>query len=55
MELFGVYDYIVLSLVLIMSASIGVYYRFTGGKQKTNQVFTQSAKYVAVAIGIYLF
>lgn len=36
--LFGVWDYVVLSVVLIISAGIGVYYRFTGGKQKTAQV-----------------
>jgi len=34
----GVVDYVVFGIMLIMSASIGVYYRFTGGKQKTTQV-----------------
>jgi hypothetical protein len=37
MEL-SVYDYIVFVAVLLTSAGIGVYYRFTGGKQKTIQV-----------------
>jgi sodium-coupled monocarboxylate transporter 8/12 len=36
--MFGVWDYVVLVLVLLISSSIGVYYRFTGGKQKTMQV-----------------
>ncbi|KAL5288547.1 hypothetical protein ACFFRR_009023 [Megaselia abdita] len=31
----SVYDYVVLVAVLITSASIGIYYRITGGKQKT--------------------
>lgn len=35
---FGVWDYVVLVIVLLISSSIGVYYRFTGGKQKTMQV-----------------
>lgn len=35
---FGIVDYIVFGIMLIMSASIGIYYRFTGGKQKTTQV-----------------
>ena len=34
----GVTDYILLSVVLLISASIGIYYRFTGGRQKTNKV-----------------
>lgn len=31
-------DWIVIGLVLGASAAIGVYYRFTGGRQKTSQV-----------------
>lgn len=31
-------DYIVFAITLLVSASIGVYFRFTGGKQKTTQV-----------------
>ena len=34
----GVVDYVVLSALLLISASIGVYYRFSGGRQKTTQV-----------------
>ncbi|GLH06853.1 Protein of unknown function [Gryllus bimaculatus] len=35
---FGAWDYVVLGLVLLTSASIGVYYRLTGGRQKTVEV-----------------
>ncbi|XP_058449666.1 putative sodium-dependent multivitamin transporter [Malaya genurostris] len=35
MSSFGVWDYAVLVIVLLVSAGIGVYYRFSGGKQKT--------------------
>jgi sodium-coupled monocarboxylate transporter 8/12 len=36
--IFDTWDYVVLGVMLVISASIGVYYRFTGGKQKTTQV-----------------
>lgn len=36
MEKFGVWDIVVLVAMLLISAGIGLYYRFTGGKQKTN-------------------
>ncbi|XP_034242040.1 putative sodium-dependent multivitamin transporter [Thrips palmi] len=32
---FGVWDYAVFALTLLISAGIGIYYRFTGGRQKT--------------------
>ncbi|KAB0798659.1 hypothetical protein PPYR_09652 [Photinus pyralis] len=35
MHSFGVWDYAVLGAVLAVSSAIGVYYRFTGGKQRT--------------------
>jgi len=34
------WDYVVLGVILVVSAAIGVYYRFTGGRQKTAQVST---------------
>jgi hypothetical protein len=37
-ETFSIWDYVVLVVMLLISASIGVYYRFTGGRQKTTQV-----------------
>jgi hypothetical protein len=35
---FGVWDYLVFSVALLISALIGVYSRFSGGKQKTADV-----------------
>jgi hypothetical protein len=32
------WDYIVFGTVLVISAGIGVYYRFTGGRQKNVEV-----------------
>lgn len=34
----GVLDYAVLSVTLLVSGAIGVYYGLTGGKQQTTQV-----------------
>ncbi|KAL5284020.1 hypothetical protein ACFFRR_006348 [Megaselia abdita] len=36
MASFSVWDYLVLGIVLMISAGIGVYYKYSGGKQKTN-------------------
>ena len=36
-EVLGVTDYVVLAIMLVVSSLIGIYYRFTGGKQKTRQ------------------
>lgn len=36
---FGAWDYTILAIVLIISAGIGVYYRLTGGKQKTTKEY----------------
>ncbi|KAL5284019.1 hypothetical protein ACFFRR_006347 [Megaselia abdita] len=36
MASFSVWDYLVLGIVLMISAVIGVYYKYSGGKQKTN-------------------
>ncbi|XP_070504265.1 putative sodium-dependent multivitamin transporter [Chironomus tepperi] len=36
---FGVWDYVVFGITLIISAAIGVYARFSGGRQKTNQEY----------------
>lgn len=35
MASFGVWDYVVFVAMLMVSAGIGIYYRFSGGKQKT--------------------
>lgn len=39
-RVFGVWDYAVFAVTLLVSASIGIYYRFTGGRQKTAVVST---------------
>nr|XP_018902475.1 PREDICTED: putative sodium-dependent multivitamin transporter [Bemisia tabaci]XP_018902476.1 PREDICTED: putative sodium-dependent multivitamin transporter [Bemisia tabaci] len=39
MTFFVALDYAVLGAVLCISAGIGIYYRFSGGKQKTNQEY----------------
>lgn len=46
--LFGTWDYVVLLLVLLISSGIGVYYRFTGGKQKTVQEYLLADKNMPV-------
>lgn len=41
-ETFGTWDYVAFAVTLIISAGIGLYYRFTGGKQKTTAVSFES-------------
>lgn len=45
---FGLLDYFVLALTLIISSGIGIYYRFTGGKQKTAQEYLLGDKNMSV-------
>lgn len=35
---FGVWDYIIMAATMVASTAIGIYFRFSGGKQKTNEV-----------------
>ncbi|XP_052740789.1 putative sodium-dependent multivitamin transporter [Bicyclus anynana] len=37
--IFGVWDYIIMSATMIVSVAIGLYFRFSGGKQKTNDEY----------------
>lgn len=37
-------DWIIIGIMLGASAAVGVYYRFTGGKQKTSEVLTYVIK-----------
>lgn len=42
--LFGAWDYVVLAIVLLISSLIGIYYRFTGGKQQTTKEYLLADK-----------
>ncbi|XP_030750156.1 putative sodium-dependent multivitamin transporter [Sitophilus oryzae] len=46
--LFGVWDYVVVAVVLLISSMIGIYYRFTGGKQKTVQEYLLADKNMSI-------
>ncbi|KAL3283629.1 hypothetical protein HHI36_006768 [Cryptolaemus montrouzieri] len=46
--LFGAWDYAVLICVLLISSMIGIYYRFTGGKQKTTKEYLLADKNMPV-------
>lgn len=38
-DVLNVFDYIAIGIVLLLSASFGLYFRFTGGRQKTTREF----------------
>lgn len=38
LSVFGICDYLIMVATMIASVAIGVYFRFSGGKQKTNEV-----------------
>lgn len=46
--LFGVWDYVVIVIVLAISSAIGVYYRCTGGKQKTTKEYLLADKNMSI-------
>lgn len=48
MATFTPWDYVVLALVLIISAAIGIYYRMTGGKQKTTKEYLLADRSMSV-------
>ena len=45
---FDLWDYVVLTLILLISASIGIYYGCTGGKQKTTGEFLMADRQMTV-------
>ncbi|CAH1113731.1 unnamed protein product [Psylliodes chrysocephalus] len=45
---FGSWDYVVIAIVLAISSAIGIYYRFTGGKQKTTKEYLLADKNMSV-------
>ncbi|XP_035205853.1 putative sodium-dependent multivitamin transporter [Stegodyphus dumicola] len=46
--LLGVTDYVVISLMLAVSASVGLFFRFTGGRQKTTHEFLMAGKNMSI-------
>lgn len=42
-------DYVVIVAALCISVGIGIYYRFSGGRQKTTEVFRFAARVTAAA------
>ncbi|CAI6364655.1 unnamed protein product [Macrosiphum euphorbiae] len=44
----GAFDYVVLTVTLLSSAAIGVYYRLTGGKQQTTQEYMLGDKKLSI-------
>ena len=45
---FGIWDYLVLAVTLCVSSGIGIYFRFTGGKQKTAEEYLLGDKRMSV-------
>ncbi|CAH0557554.1 unnamed protein product [Brassicogethes aeneus] len=45
---FGTWDYVVVVLVLMVSSAIGIYYRLSGGKQKTMQEYLLADKNMSI-------
>lgn len=45
---FGIWDYVIIVIVLLISSCIGIYYRFTGGKQKTMQEYLLADKNMGI-------
>ncbi|KFM59742.1 Sodium-coupled monocarboxylate transporter 1, partial [Stegodyphus mimosarum] len=44
----GTVDYILFALMLLISAAIGIYFRFSGGKQKTTDEYLLAGKNMAI-------
>ncbi|XP_064614602.1 LOW QUALITY PROTEIN: sodium-coupled monocarboxylate transporter 1-like [Liolophura sinensis] len=54
-RVFGPWDYVVFGIVLIVSAGIGLFYAFTGGKQRTTKEFLmadRNMRLLPIAISI---
>lgn len=53
---FSPWDYLVFSIILAVSAGIGLFYAFTGGKQKTTQEYLLADKSMsAIPVAMSLF
>ncbi|XP_059052788.1 putative sodium-dependent multivitamin transporter [Achroia grisella] len=47
-SIFGVWDYIIMVSTMIASVAIGVYFRFSGGKQKTNEEYLMADRNMSI-------
>ncbi|XP_041970524.1 putative sodium-dependent multivitamin transporter isoform X2 [Aricia agestis] len=47
-SVFGVWDYVIMGATMVASIVIGVYFRFSGGKQKTNEEYLLADRNMAV-------
>ncbi|CAL1266296.1 unnamed protein product [Larinioides sclopetarius] len=46
--LLGIFDYLVIAIMLCVSALIGLYFRFTGGRQKTTDEFLMGSRTMGI-------
>ncbi|XP_055943501.1 putative sodium-dependent multivitamin transporter [Argiope bruennichi] len=47
-NLLGVFDYVVIAIMLCVSALIGLYFRFSGGRQKTTDEFLMGSRTMGI-------
>ncbi|XP_072939942.1 putative sodium-dependent multivitamin transporter [Epargyreus clarus] len=45
---FGVWDYIIMTATMVASVLIGIYFRFSGGKQKTNEEYLMANRNMSI-------
>ncbi|CAG4992572.1 unnamed protein product [Parnassius apollo] len=45
---FGLWDYIIMAATMIASVAIGLYFRFSGGKQKTNEEYLMADRNMSI-------
>ncbi|XP_037296555.1 putative sodium-dependent multivitamin transporter isoform X2 [Manduca sexta] len=45
---FGVWDYVIMAATMIASIAIGLYFRFSGGKQKTNEEYLMANRNMSI-------
>lgn len=54
-SVFGIWDYVIMVATMVASVAIGLYFRFSGGKQKTNEVgFSTSQREISI-VRVYSF
>ncbi|XP_075971618.1 putative sodium-dependent multivitamin transporter isoform X2 [Anticarsia gemmatalis] len=45
---FGIWDYIIMAATMVASMAIGLYFRFSGGKQKTNEEYLMADRNMSI-------